>query len=1504
MVGVYTQLTPEAHGAGAMGEAILSRISSMKMQLTTLFGFFSVAAILTLSPGLGQTGDRRRARQLRAFSRLNLCTIILLLVFAAGPGARAANRSTYIPYDEGDYAIPDYSYIAFDQIHQQIFTAWPALDRIDVLSAADYQLIASISVPSPSSLDISPDGTTLAVGTLSAHILFFDTETFVKTNDVIFPESSLGITAFVYTANGNAFIRAQEGLSTGGGITAYWVQAANAFINQSNSIGSVGPYQTTGPLARSGDYSTILLGDATSTGNVQIINGNTGQVTQQMVLGGDTSSLAANNNASRFAICVQPAGYGGFLLILDSSLNLLYQDGEGCTGMVFSADGSSLYRDVSANGMQTQALNMTTFSATNITTYLTGQAIVPTDWQAADATGMVYGIFGNDPSTAIFIAVDTTQSSTPPIPAVDDPVQIIHVIDNIGSPGGGDLIRILCSGVDTVNASSVSVSIGGQSATNLSIAQTASEFSIGTTLPNLRLVEVKTPSGAPGLANVTLNVNGTTSTAAKAFQYAQSSKIFPFSTSLSYLLYDDFRQKLYASHGNQVEVIDPIAQQVLTPLVPVSGKSASSQFAGLSLSPDGDRLYIADTGTNLIHMLDLSNPGTGVDINPTTALGSATLLSPARVFETASGKLLGSSAGGFTFLMDGLNGGGTLLTSGFAWSSASQGEFVYLSTEGCVAGLSSVYTSSCMGMWNDAASQYVSSTDFAQSIVESAANADGTVIAAGGSTPGIIDGYPEIVDFNMNTVGLIENHFDAPMPEGTPSFFLHPSGALLYKAGQVVVEQGLTTFGGLVEIDDLHQYQPAGTMVLPDTFLTSYSPYTNHYLAADQTGQYFFGVTQQGLSMMVLNTIPLSIGNLQPAFGQPAGGQTVTIRGSGFLSGAIASFGGVQAATSFVDVDTLTATVPELSAGWQDVTVTNTNGMSYTAHGMFQVIAPPPTPAITGFSPGAILSASDIAGMGGANQTVTIQGSGFAAYDTVLINGQIIASAFLDSSDIQATVPGGLTAVTGSVPLSVVSPYTGSSNVLSLPVVNPVPAIEYVLPGLLVTGSSSSGFTVYGTDLTAESVVQWNGLNLTTTVIDCCQFISATVPASLLASSGTANITVFNPSPGGGTSNTVSEIVANSAPDVAYPTSISFGQALLNITATQTIQVTNVGSANYTISSATINSSLFSVQTSNCANLPYVNTCTEQVNFTPTTAGPVSATLMIIDNAPGSPHVISLSGTGTASLAPAVTLTSINSIGQTVTATVNGTATVGGSTVPAMAWIEYGTSQTLATFTQSPTWSFTGNGNLSGSLSGLNPATTYAARLAVQTAGGTGLSSIRLFTTIPAAAAIALALASGASNTDTIDPGQTATYQLMVSDGGNGYTGTATFTCTATPSVPSCTISPSSVSIGVTPTPITVTVTTTGPSNVPPNPFPRGPVWMLGLLLALGALVCRKKRYRLALAFSLMVLAVFAFACGGGGSSSSTLTPAPTTAAGNYYMQISATSGGAQTSYLLTMVVE
>src|SRR5439155_10752049 len=69
---------------------------------------------------------------------------------------------------------------------------------------------------------------------------------------------------------------------------------------------------------------------------------------------------------------------------------------------------------------------------------------------------------------------------------------------------------------------------------------------------------------------------------------------------------------------------------------------------------------------------------------------------------------------------------------------------------------------------------------------------------------------------------------------------------------------------------------------------------------------------------------------------------------------------------------------------------------------------------------------------------------------------------------------------------------------------------------------------VNGTGFYNGSVVRWNGSSLTTTYVSGTQ-VTASVPAANIASAGTASGTVFNASPGGGTSNAVTFTINSAA---------------------------------------------------------------------------------------------------------------------------------------------------------------------------------------------------------------------------------------------------------------------------------------------------------------------------------------------------------------------------------------
>src|SRR5437867_3556149 len=131
-----------------------------------------------------------------------------------------------------------------------------------------------------------------------------------------------------------------------------------------------------------------------------------------------------------------------------------------------------------------------------------------------------------------------------------------------------------------------------------------------------------------------------------------------------------------------------------------------------------------------------------------------------------------------------------------------------------------------------------------------------------------------------------------------------------------------------------------------------------------------------------------------------------------------------------------------------------------------------------------------------------------SAYGGVSID---IDTGAVDGSDpgadmatlIDKTAPGpGLGAVTG----------------VWLATPSPVPSLTSLVPNTALAGAPSLVLTVNGSNCTSSAVVRWNGADRATTFVSGAQ-LQAAISASDIAAAGTAQVTVLNPAPGGGTSN-------------------------------------------------------------------------------------------------------------------------------------------------------------------------------------------------------------------------------------------------------------------------------------------------------------------------------------------------------------------------------------------------
>lgn len=174
---------------------------------------------------------------------------------------------------------------------------------------------------------------------------------------------------------------------------------------------------------------------------------------------------------------------------------------------------------------------------------------------------------------------------------------------------------------------------------------------------------------------------------------------------------------------------------------------------------------------------------------------------------------------------------------------------------------------------------------------------------------------------------------------------------------------------------------------------------------------------------------------------------------------------------------------------------------------------PNPLPSVTALNPTSATA-------GGASLTLTINGTNFISSSTVLWNGSARTTTFVSSGGLQAAVSASdiASAGTASVAVSSPAPGGGTSSSLTFTIANPAPVIGSLTPSSIVGGSGAFTLSVSGSNFTPGSVVRWNSSSRTTTYVSGTS-LQAAITMADVASAGTAQVTVFTPTPGGGTSS-------------------------------------------------------------------------------------------------------------------------------------------------------------------------------------------------------------------------------------------------------------------------------------------------------------------------------------------------------------------------------------------------
>jgi outer membrane protein assembly factor BamB len=274
---------------------------------------------------------------------------------------------------------------------------------------------------------------------------------------------------------------------------------------------------------------------------------------------------------------------------------------------------------------------------------------------------------------------------------------------------------------------------------------------------------------------------------------------------------------------------------------------------------------------------------------------------------------------------------------------------------------------------------------------------------------------------------------------------------------------------------------------------------------------------------------PGTLTSLSPSTVQAGVAFTLTVNGSGFGAGAVVIFNGNAVPTTFVSTTQLTASISAGAISQPDpytVVVAPSLAAAGSTLSNQLILAVSALPSITGLTPSSIVA-------GAPAFTLTVAGTNFPEGAVVLFGGTALPTTWEDTTQVTATVTTAQVLNAGSIPVAVATS-SASGALVSAPVsltVQPLPALasNSVDPSIATAGGPAFVLTVLGQGFVPSAVVQWNGSALQTTYVSELQ-LQAQVPASDIASIGTAAITVLN-STGGGTTAPLTLKIAAPAPD-------------------------------------------------------------------------------------------------------------------------------------------------------------------------------------------------------------------------------------------------------------------------------------------------------------------------------------------------------------------------------------
>jgi subtilisin len=282
-----------------------------------------------------------------------------------------------------------------------------------------------------------------------------------------------------------------------------------------------------------------------------------------------------------------------------------------------------------------------------------------------------------------------------------------------------------------------------------------------------------------------------------------------------------------------------------------------------------------------------------------------------------------------------------------------------------------------------------------------------------------------------------------------------------------------------------------------------------------------------------------------------SGANTLTITGSGFTTYSVVQWNGAPRPTTVVSSTQLRGAlsptdVASVGSGQVSVLTPAPGGGSSIPQTVF--IDPPPSLTITAtaVAPGAQVTVTLTNGFGGDLDWLALATT--SAANTSYLQWTYVGSGVFNRT-WTVTMPS--TAGTYEFRLFRDNGYTRGATSPAVQVDTSLslsPVATSLSPDRALAGSAAFTLVVAGSNFTSSSKIRWNGTDRPTTVISSTQLQGA-IPAADVAAAGTAQVTVFTPPPGGGTSASLTFTISAPPSLTVSATSVSPGGS---VTATLT----------------------------------------------------------------------------------------------------------------------------------------------------------------------------------------------------------------------------------------------------------------------------------------------------------------------------------------------------------------